>query len=104
MSITSIRFDNEDALSKLDRSQLEKMAEAGDVVTECQRLLDKANSNIVAQCLAHRAPFMNLIITRPVMFMTGKPIRNITITRTGPKGASTDIFIPFCGQKACLRD
>ncbi|HFC05101.1 MAG TPA: hypothetical protein ENJ55_05290, partial [Rhizobiales bacterium] len=57
MSITSIKFDNENALSKLDRSQLAKMAEAGEMVTECQRLLDKANSNIVAQCLAHQGTF-----------------------------------------------
>ncbi len=57
MTITSIRFDNQAVLAQLSQDALVKMAKAGEAVTECQRLLDKASSNVVAQCLAHQGTF-----------------------------------------------
>lgn len=57
MAITSIKFDNEAALSALSSEQLEKMRQAGKTVSECQRVLDKASSNIVGQCLANQGTF-----------------------------------------------
>ena len=57
MSITAIKFDNDVALSELDHDRLLKMSEAGKVVDECQRVLEKASSNIVGQCLAHQGTF-----------------------------------------------
>ncbi|VAW00996.1 hypothetical protein MNBD_ALPHA08-1219 [hydrothermal vent metagenome] len=57
MSIASIKFDNQAVLAELSRERLEKMARAGKAVNECQRVLDKASSNIVGQCLAHQGTF-----------------------------------------------
>ena len=57
MSITAIKFDNEAALSQLDHERLAMMAKAGETVSECQRVLDKASANIVGQCLANQGTF-----------------------------------------------
>ncbi len=57
MTIASIKFDNKAALAQLSRDSLAKMSTAGKVVTECQRLLDKASSNVVGQCIAHQGTF-----------------------------------------------
>jgi len=60
MSITSIKFNNESTLSGLDHDTLLEMAQAGQVVNENHRLLDKASANIVGQCLAHQGTFYEL--------------------------------------------
>ncbi len=57
MSITSIKFDTEAVLAGQSRDRLLKMAQAGEIVNECQRLLDKASANVVGQCLAHQGTF-----------------------------------------------
>jgi hypothetical protein len=57
MSITAIKFDTETTMAGLPAEQLSQMANAGSVITECQRLLDKASTNVVAQCLAHQGTF-----------------------------------------------
>ena len=57
MSITSIKFNNDAVLAQLEQDTLVKMAKAGETVNECQRLLDKASSNVVGQCLAHQGTF-----------------------------------------------
>lgn len=40
--------------------QLEEMASAGRTVMECYRVLKKAGTNVVAQCLAHQGTFYEL--------------------------------------------
>lgn len=57
MAITPIKFDTKTVLANLERSRLEAMFQAGRVVTESQRLLDKAGANVVGQCLAHQGTF-----------------------------------------------
>ena len=57
MSVTPIKFNIETALSGLDHDRLSKMAKAGEVAEDCQRVLGKASANIVGQCLAHQGTF-----------------------------------------------
>lgn len=57
MSISSIKFDNAAVLAEISHDRLVKMAKAGEAVNECQRVLDKASSNIVGQCLTNQGTF-----------------------------------------------
>lgn len=47
-------------LSAQTREQLEEMDTAGAAILECYRRLEKAGTNLVAQCLAHQGKFYEL--------------------------------------------
>ncbi|MCP4315407.1 MAG: hypothetical protein GY789_05100 [Hyphomicrobiales bacterium] len=57
MDSTSLKFDLPAALSELSSDELEQLANAGDVVKENLRLLNKSGQNLVGQCLAHQGTF-----------------------------------------------
>ena len=57
MSKNTINFDNSVILPLLGRKQLEKMQQAGKVITDSMRFMKKANANVVGQCLANQGTF-----------------------------------------------
>lgn len=57
MAITPMKFDLQASLAGTAHERLVTMAEAGAVVRENQRLLNKTNANVVGQCLAHQGTF-----------------------------------------------
>ena len=60
MTLRPLRFDLAAALRRQPRQRLTAMAEAGAVVEDSYRVLAKAGTSIVAQCLAHQGTFYEL--------------------------------------------
>lgn len=60
MTVEPLRFDLAAALAQQPRQRLIAMAEAGAVVEDSYRVLAKAGTNVVAQCLAHQGTFYEL--------------------------------------------
>jgi hypothetical protein len=60
MILQPIEFDPAAALERQPRQRLIAMAEAGAVVEDSYRVLAKAGTNLVAQCLAHQGTFYEL--------------------------------------------
>jgi hypothetical protein len=60
MTLQPLKFDLATALARQPRQRLRAMAEAGAVIEESYRLLAKAGTNVVAQCLAHQGTFYEL--------------------------------------------
>lgn len=57
MNDNVISFDAAAAINKLARSRLEEMRRAGETITECYRVLQRAGHNVVGRCLAHQGTF-----------------------------------------------
>jgi hypothetical protein len=60
MTVEPLEFDLAAALAQQPRQRLIAMAEAGAVVEDSYRVLAKAGTNVVAQCLAHQGTFYEL--------------------------------------------
>ena len=60
MTVEPLEFDLAAALAQQPRRRLTAMAEAGAVVEDSYRVLAKAGTNVVAQCLAHQGTFYEL--------------------------------------------
>jgi hypothetical protein len=60
MTPQPLKFDLAAALERQPRQRLIAMAEAGAVIEDSYRVLAKAGTNIVAQCLAHQGTFYEL--------------------------------------------
>jgi hypothetical protein len=60
MTPQPLTFDLASALARQPRWRLVAMAEAGAVIEDCYRVLAKAGTNVVAQCLAHQGTFYEL--------------------------------------------
>lgn len=57
MDSAPLKLDLSAALAALSPDELDRMTEAGEVVTENLRLLKKSGQNLVGQCLAHQGTF-----------------------------------------------
>jgi hypothetical protein len=60
MTVQPIEFDIAAELARQPRKRLIAMAEAGAVIADSYRVLAKAGTNVVAQCLAHQGTFYEL--------------------------------------------
>ncbi len=60
MSDTYVTIDLEKSLAALSRGRLEEMRLAGEAILDCYRVLQKAEQNIVGQCIAHQGTFYEL--------------------------------------------
>lgn len=60
MTLLPLNFDLASALARQPRQRLLAMAEAGGVIEDSYRLLAKAGTNVVAQCIAHQGTFYEL--------------------------------------------
>lgn len=60
MSEFHVDIDLEKALAALSRERLEEMRLAGATIQDCFRVLQKADQNVVGQCLAHQGKFYEL--------------------------------------------
>jgi hypothetical protein len=60
MTLQPLEFDLAAALARQPRRRLIAMAEAAGVIEDSYRVLAKAGTNIVAQCLAHQGTFYEL--------------------------------------------
>ena len=60
MTVQPLEFDLAAALARQPRRRLIAMAEAAGVVEDSYRMLGKAGTNVVAQCLAHQGTFYEL--------------------------------------------
>lgn len=87
------------------RKQLEQMAEAGNHILECYRVLQKTEENVVGHILQTRDDFYEWNIIQMVMFTIMKPIHNIIVMpillKNGLRNMvmSTAIFTRFCARK-----
>lgn len=57
MDNTQLKFDLAARLAELSADDLDRLAEAGEIVTENLRLLKKSGENPVGKCLAHQGTF-----------------------------------------------
>jgi hypothetical protein len=60
MTLQPLTFDLAAALERQPRQRLIAMAKAGAIVADSYRVLAKAGTNVVAQCLAHQGTFYEL--------------------------------------------
>ena len=87
------------------RKQLEQMAEAGNHILECYRVLQKTEKMWLGTSFKTMTIFMNGIIIQMVLFTIMKPIHNIIIMpillKNGLRNMvmSTAIFSRFCARK-----